>query len=70
MPEILMPKLSDTMAEGTLVAWKKKRGDQVSAGDLFQLVVKHTPSPELNAQIQEDAKACAAQYLKRPASTP
>ena len=29
MPEIQMPKLSDTMTEGTLVAWKKKKGDQV-----------------------------------------
>jgi pyruvate dehydrogenase E2 component (dihydrolipoyllysine-residue acetyltransferase) len=28
-----MPKLSDTMTEGTLVAWKKKKGDQVSAGE-------------------------------------
>jgi len=33
MPEIQMPKLSDTMTEGTLVAWKKKKGDQVSAGE-------------------------------------
>src|SRR3984893_17228584 len=32
MPEIQMPKLSDTMTEGTLVAWKKKKGDKVSAG--------------------------------------
>jgi pyruvate dehydrogenase E2 component (dihydrolipoamide acetyltransferase) len=35
MPEIQMPKLSDTMTEGTLVAWKKKRGDQVSAGEVL-----------------------------------
>ena len=35
MPEIQMPKLSDTMTEGTLVAWKKKKGDQVSAGDVL-----------------------------------
>jgi pyruvate dehydrogenase E2 component (dihydrolipoamide acetyltransferase) len=35
MPEIEMPKLSDTMTEGTLVAWKKKKGDQVSAGELL-----------------------------------
>src|SRR5262245_24919189 len=34
MPEIQMPKLSDTMTEGTLVAWKKKKGDQVSAGEV------------------------------------
>ena len=30
-----MPKLSDTMTEGTLVAWKKKEGDQVSAGEVL-----------------------------------
>jgi len=30
-----MPKLSDTMTEGTLVAWKKKKGDQVSAGEVL-----------------------------------
>jgi pyruvate dehydrogenase E2 component (dihydrolipoamide acetyltransferase) len=35
MPEIQMPKLSDTMTEGTLVAWKKKKGDKVSAGDVL-----------------------------------
>src|SRR5258705_1663660 len=35
MPEIQMPKLSDTMSEGTLVAWKKKKGDQVSAGEVL-----------------------------------
>src|SRR5437879_4083050 len=35
MPEIQMPKLSDTMTEGTLVAWKKKKGDQVSAGQVL-----------------------------------
>src|SRR2546421_1482911 len=34
MPEIQMPKLSDTMTEGTLVAWKKKKGDKVSAGEV------------------------------------
>jgi pyruvate dehydrogenase E2 component (dihydrolipoamide acetyltransferase) len=35
MPEIQMPKLSDTMTEGTLVAWKKKKGDKVSAGEVI-----------------------------------
>jgi pyruvate dehydrogenase E2 component (dihydrolipoamide acetyltransferase) len=35
MPEIQMPKLSDTMTEGTLVAWKKKKGDTVSAGEVL-----------------------------------
>src|SRR5881392_2820750 len=35
MPEIQMPKLSDTMTEGTLVVWKKKKGDKISAGDVL-----------------------------------
>jgi pyruvate dehydrogenase E2 component (dihydrolipoamide acetyltransferase) len=35
MPELQMPKLSDTMTEGTLVAWKKKKGDKVSAGEVI-----------------------------------
>src|SRR5213593_3837099 len=35
MPEIQMPKLSDTMTEGTLVSWKKKKGEKVSAGEVL-----------------------------------
>src|SRR5690242_9580306 len=30
MPEIQMPKLSDTMTEGTLGAWRKKKGDKAT----------------------------------------
>ena len=35
MPEIQMPKLSDTMTEGTLVSWRKNVGDKVNAGDVL-----------------------------------
>lgn len=35
MPEIQMPKLSDTMTEGTVVSWKKKVGDQVNSGEVL-----------------------------------
>jgi pyruvate dehydrogenase E2 component (dihydrolipoamide acetyltransferase) len=35
MPEIQMPKLSDTMTEGTLVSWKKKVGDEVTTGEVL-----------------------------------
>jgi len=30
-----MPKLSDTMTEGTLVAWRKKIGESVTAGEIL-----------------------------------
>ncbi|MBW8049935.1 MAG: pyruvate dehydrogenase complex dihydrolipoamide acetyltransferase [Cytophagales bacterium] len=32
---ITMPKMSDTMTEGVIVAWHKKTGDKVSSGDLL-----------------------------------
>ena len=31
---IEMPKLADTMTEGTVVKWRIKEGDQLSAGDV------------------------------------
>ena len=33
MPDVNMPKLSDTMEEGTVLEWKKKDGDEVHKGD-------------------------------------
>ena len=33
MPEISMPRLSDSMQDGTIVKWLKGDGDTVSAGD-------------------------------------
>ncbi|GAB3253257.1 dihydrolipoamide acetyltransferase family protein [Kineosporia babensis] len=35
MIDILMPRLSDTMTDGTVSAWHKKPGDPVAAGDLL-----------------------------------
>lgn len=32
--EITMPQQSDTMTEGTVVAWRKKEGDKVKAGEI------------------------------------
>lgn len=33
MPEILMPRLSDTMEEGVVSSWHKKPGDEVAEGE-------------------------------------
>ena len=35
MNQITMPKLSDTMLEGTLIKWHKKVGDKVTVGDVI-----------------------------------
>src|SRR6195952_89604 len=33
MPEIVMPRLSDSMEEGTILTWLKQVGDEVAGGD-------------------------------------
>ncbi|WP_198538818.1 dihydrolipoamide acetyltransferase family protein [Mycolicibacterium wolinskyi] len=35
MPEITMPRLSDTMEEGVIIAWHKNIGDRVERGDIL-----------------------------------
>jgi len=52
MPEIQMPKLSDTMTEGTLVAWKKKKGEQVSAGEVLAEI--ETDKATMECESPED----------------
>ncbi len=32
---VVMPKLTDTMEEGVLLAWKKHEGDPVQAGEVI-----------------------------------
>src|SRR3954453_13329169 len=33
MPDIVMPRLSDSMEEGTILKWMKQVGDEVAVGD-------------------------------------
>ena len=44
-----MPKLSDTMTEGTLVAWKKKKGDKVTMGEVIAEVETDKATMEMEA---------------------
>lgn len=46
---IRMPKMSDTMTEGTIVAWHKKVGDKVKAGDLLAEVETDKATMELES---------------------
>ena len=46
---IRMPKMSDTMTEGTIVAWKKKVGDKVKSGDLLAEVATDKATMELES---------------------
>jgi pyruvate dehydrogenase E2 component (dihydrolipoamide acetyltransferase) len=49
MPAITMPKLSDTMTEGTLVRWLKKKGDKVSTGDVLAEIETDKATMEMEA---------------------
>jgi pyruvate dehydrogenase E2 component (dihydrolipoamide acetyltransferase) len=50
MPDVNMPKLSDTMEEGTIVEWKKKTGDEVKAGDVLAEVESDKATFDLEAE--------------------
>jgi pyruvate dehydrogenase E2 component (dihydrolipoamide acetyltransferase) len=49
MPEITMPKLSDTMMEGTLLRWRKKKGDKVEVGDILAEVETDKATMEMES---------------------
>ncbi len=49
MPIINMPKLSDTMTEGTLVRWLKKEGDSVEMGDILAEVETDKATMEMES---------------------
>ncbi|MGK7389939.1 MAG: pyruvate dehydrogenase complex dihydrolipoamide acetyltransferase [Candidatus Cyclobacteriaceae bacterium M2_1C_046] len=46
---ITMPKMSDTMTEGTIASWLKKEGDKVSSGDILAEVETDKATMELEA---------------------
>lgn len=46
---ITMPKMSDTMQEGTIAAWLKKEGDEVKSGDILAEVETDKATMELES---------------------
>ena len=50
MADVNMPKLSDTMEEGTVVEWKKKSGDDVKTGDVLAEVESDKATFDLEAE--------------------
>src|ERR1700704_2575339 len=50
MTDVNMPKLSDTMEEGTIVEWKKKTGDAVKSGDVLAEVESDKATFDLEAE--------------------
>src|SRR5713226_2891759 len=50
MTDINMPKLSDTMEEGTIVEWKKKSGDPVKKGEVIAEVESDKATFDLESE--------------------
>jgi pyruvate dehydrogenase E2 component (dihydrolipoamide acetyltransferase) len=70
--QIEMPKLSDTMTEGTLIKWHKKVGDSVEIGDILAEVETDKATMEMEAfdegtlsqiLVQEGEKATIGSVL-------
>ena len=49
MAEVTMPRLSDTMEEGTIATWLKKPGDAVSRGDVLAQIETDKATMDLTA---------------------
>jgi len=65
--EITMPKLSDTMTDGTLVKWLKKEGDAVKPGDILAEVETDKATQELEAfEVGTVAKIMVPEGAKTP----
>jgi pyruvate dehydrogenase E2 component (dihydrolipoamide acetyltransferase) len=50
MTDVNMPKLSDTMEEGTIVEWKKKSGDPVKKGEVIAEVESDKATFDLESE--------------------
>lgn len=49
MPDVLMPRLSDTMTEGVLSNWLKSEGDEIHRGDILAEIETDKATMELEA---------------------
>src|ERR671922_82880 len=52
MPDVVMPRLSDSMEEGTILKWLKAAGDEVSKGD--ELVEIETDKATMTYEADAD----------------
>ncbi len=65
MSEVNMPRLSDTMQEGTITRWLKKPGDEVKKGD----VVAEVETDKANMEIEAFSSGVLEQILVHEGET-
>ncbi len=56
MSDVNMPKLSDTMEEGTIVEWKKKSGETVKKGEVIAEVESDKATFDLESEEEEEER--------------
>ncbi|MGN6217119.1 MAG: dihydrolipoamide acetyltransferase family protein [Solirubrobacterales bacterium] len=65
MPEVVMPRLSDSMEEGTILSWLKQVGDEVAVGD--ELVEIETD--KANMAYESDVAGTLSEILAKEGET-
>ena len=65
MPEVVMPRLSDSMEEGTILRWLKQVGDEVAVGD--ELVEIETD--KANMAYEADVAGTLSEILAKEGET-
>ena len=61
MAEIVMPRLSDSMEEGTILAWMKKVGDEIAVGD----EIVEIETDKANMAYESDVAGTLTEILAR-----
>lgn len=61
MPDVNMPKLSDTMEEGSVLEWKKRDGEEVRRGEALAEIETDKASFEIEAEADGILKIVAEQ---------
>ncbi len=66
MPDVNMPKLSDTMEEGTVLEWKRQDGDEVHRGEVLAEIESDKASFEIEAEADGVLHIVVAQGQAAP----
>ena len=64
-----MPKLSDTMTEGTLVKWNKQVGDTIEIGDVIAEVETDKATMDPSGATRRRFRSCGMCLTRRTRPT-
>src|ERR1700733_9771299 len=70
MPEVLMPRLSDSMEEGTIVRWLKQDGDRVTQGEALAEVETDKATVTFDADADGTLQILVTEGKTVPLGTP